>query len=344
MTQMMRNVCLSVFLVTLGVLSAATASSASKASDGFKVVKKFPLEGGGRWDYLVVGNDSRRLFMSRATHVAVLDADSGAVVGDIPDTPGVHGIALAPDLGVGFISDGGENKVAVFDLKTLQVLTKIETGKNPDSIVFYPPTKMVFVQNGGSNSSTVIDATTRQVVATIPLAGRPEFTVYDDDGNLYINLEDKSSLSVIDGANKSVKSTWPLSPCEGPTGLAIDRKSHMLFSACDNKIVAVTDAHSGKVVQTVPIGDDCDAVAFDPATGYLFASNGGGQLSIIKKNASGKYALVKNLTSAVGSKTMALDEAKHQVFLPSAKFTGDPTAHPRPSVVPGSVAVLVVGR
>jgi YVTN family beta-propeller protein len=224
------------------------------------------------------------------------------------------------------------------------VLTKIETGKNPDSIVFYPPTKMVFVQNGGSNSSTVIDATTRQVVATIPLAGRPEFTVYDDDGNLYINLEDKSSLSVIDGANKSVKSTWPLSPCEGPTGLAIDRKSHMLFSACDNKIVAVTDAHSGKVVQTVPIGDDCDAVAFDPATGYLFASNGGGQLSIIKKNASGKYALVKNLTSAVGSKTMALDEAKHQVFLPSAKFTGDPTAHPRPSVVPGSVAVLVVGR
>jgi YVTN family beta-propeller protein len=337
-------VCFTACLIALGALAAAAASSSTKASDGFKVLKTFSLDGGGRWDYLVVDNNSRRLFMSRATHVTVLDADSGAGIGDIADTPGVHGIALAPELGVGFISDGGENKVAVFDLKTLQTLTKVETGKNPDSIVFYPATKMVFVQNGGSNSTTVIDATTRQVVASIPLAGRPEFAVYDDDGNLYINLEDKNSLSVVDAASKKVKATWPLSPCEGPTGLAIDRKSHTLFSACDNKILAITDARSGKVVQTVPIGDDCDAVAFDPTIGYVFASNGSGQLSIIKKNSSGKYALVKNVTSVLGSKTMALDTAKHQVFLPSAKFTGDPTAHPRPSVVPGSVKVMVIGK
>jgi YVTN family beta-propeller protein len=342
MTRMIRNLCLSI--VTLGILSSTLLFAAPKSSGEFKVVKKFPLDGGGRWDYLVVDNDSRRLFMSRATHVAVLDADSGAVVGDIPDTPGVHGIALAPELGIGFISDGGESKVTVFDLKTLKVITKIDTGKNPDSIVFYPPTKSVFVQNGGSNSSTVIDATTRQVTATIPLPGRPEFTVYDDDGNLYVNLEDKSSIAVIDANSKELKATWPLAPCDAPTGLAIDRKNHVLFSACDNKLLAVTDASDGKVLQTVPIGDDCDAVAFDPETGYVFASNGGGKLSVIKKNASGKYALVQNLPSAVGSKTMALDEAKHQLFLPAAKFTGDPTAHPRPSVVPGSVAVLVVGK
>ncbi len=334
---------LAICALLLGALRYAIGADAKTAA-GFKVVNKFSLDGGGRWDYLVVDNDSRRIFMSRATHVAVLDADSGSILGDIPDTPGVHGIALAPELGIGFISDGGEAKIAVFDLKTLKIVKKIDVGKNPDSILFDPASKLVFVQNGGSNSSSVIDATTQEVVATIPLTGRPEFTVDDQDGNLYINLEDKSSIDVIDVSSKSVKATWPLSPCMEPTGLAIDRNNHRLFSSCANKLLAVTDAESGKVLQTVAIGDDCDAVAFDPETGYVFASNGDGKLDVLKKNAAGKYSIVQALPSAPGSKTMALDAANHRIYLPSAKFTGDPTAHPRPGVVPGSVAVLVIAK
>lgn len=343
----MRRFFTSVTLNCLLIVSALPFCAAADAKVGaanFKVVNKFSLEGGGRWDYLLVDNDSRRLFMSRATHVAVLDADSGAVVGDIPDTPGVHGIALVPEFGVGFISDGGENKVAVFDLKTLQVKEKIDTGKNPDSIVYNPSTKALFVQNGGSNSSTVIDASTQKVVATIALPGRPEFTVHDDRGNMFINLEDKSSIALIDAASHQLKATWPLAPCEEPTGLAIDTSARRLFSACANKLLAVTDADSGKVLQTVPIGDDCDAVAFDAGTGYIFASNGDGHLSIIRKTSGGKYTVVQSLTSSPGSKTMALDSAKHKIYLPEAKFDGDPTAHPRPKVVPGSVAILVVGK
>jgi DNA-binding beta-propeller fold protein YncE len=176
------------------------------------------------------------------------------------------------------------------------------------------------------------------------MPGRPEYAVYDDKGNLYINIEDKSLLVKVDIASKEVKATWTLAGCEEPTGLAVDREAHTLFSACANKVLAVVDAETGKVTQTIPIGDDCDAVAFDPATGYVFASAGDGKLSILHKSATGKYAVVQTLTSPVGSKTMAFDSGKHQIYLPSAKFNGDPTAHPRPSVVPGSAAVLVIAK
>ena len=333
-----------IFLMVFSASSLLFGADARSATGPFKVVNKIAIDGGGRWDYLIVDNDSRRLFMSRATHVGVFNADSGAPVGDIPDTPGVHGIALAPEFGIGFISDGGEGKVAVFDLKTLKVSTKIDVGKNPDSIVYDPNTKTVFVQNGGSNSSSVIDAATQKVVDTIPLPGRPEFTVYDDQGNVFINLEDKSSLAVVDATAHKLKATWPLAPCEEHTGLAIEKKARRLFSACANKMLAVTDADSGKVLQTVPIGDDCDAVAFDPETGYLFASNGDGKLSVLRKKSGDKYAVVQSVPSSPGSKTMALDAQKHQVYLPSAKFNGNPTGHPRPAVVPGSIAILVVGK
>jgi len=190
----------------------------------------------------------------------------------------------------------------------------------------------------------VIDAEKRQVVATIPLGGKPEFAVYDDNGNLFVNLEDKESIAVIDTANKKVKATWPIEGCEEPSGLAIDRSSHTLFSACSNKLMAIVDSESGKLIQTLPIGDDCDALAFDPESGYVFASNGEGKLTIVHKNASGKYEVTQNLTSAPGSKTMALDASTHTVYLPTAKFNGDPGAHPRPPVVPGSIVILVVGK
>jgi YVTN family beta-propeller protein len=335
---------LALFATVIMAMISASALAADTSTAQFKVVSKFPIEGSGRWDYLFVDTESRRLFMTRATHVAVLNADTGAVLGDIPDTPNAHGIAIANDLGVGFISSGGENKVSVFDLKTLKVLTKIDTGGNPDSIFYYPATHTIFVQNGKSNSSTVIDAVKRTVVATIPVSGRPEFSVYDDQGNVFINLEDKSSLVVIDANEKKVKATWPLTGCEEPTGLAIDRSAHRLFSACANKVMAVVDSGSGKVLQTLPIGDDCDAVAFDAETGYVFGSAGEGKLTIIHADASGKYAIVQDLASMPGSKTMALDPSTHKIYIPSAKFTGSPTGHPRPSVVPGSIEMLVVGQ
>jgi YVTN family beta-propeller protein len=326
------------------MVAVVASMAADKPSGKFKVVNKLAVDGAGRWDYLVVDSPNRRLYMSRATHVSVLDADSGAVIGDIADTPGVHGITLAPELGIGFISAGGEDKVAVFDLKSLQVLTKIPVGGNPDSMLYHPATKTLFVQNGKSNSTTVIDAMERKVVATIPMAGRPEFIVADNKGNAYVNIEDKSSLSVIDIAGRKVKTTWSLKPCEEPTGLAIDSASRTLFSACANKRLAVINADSGKVLQTLPIGDDTDAVAFDPKTGYIFASSGDGKLSIFKKASTGKYALVQDLDSVPGSKTMTLDPEKHRIYLPSAKFSGSPTGHPRPAVVPGSISILVIGE
>jgi YVTN family beta-propeller protein len=334
------------FAIALASLALmACAAAADKPSGNFKVLNKIAVEGTGRWDYLIVDPNTRHLFMSRNTHVSVMDADSGAVIGDIPDTPGVHGIVLAPELGVGFISAGGEDKVTVFDLKTLKVDTKIPAGGNPDSMLYDPATKTVFVQNGKGNTTTVIDAAARKVVATIPMAGRPEFIVGDGQGHAYVNIEDASKLSVIDIASKKVKTTWNLKPsCEEPTGLAIDLKTRTLFSACANKVLAVINADSGKILQTLPIGDDTDAAAYDPATGYAFASSGDGHLFIFKKGASGKYEEVQQVETAPGGKTMALDREKHHIYVPTAKFNGDPTGHPRPSVVPGSISILVIGK
>jgi YVTN family beta-propeller protein len=340
----MRRIIDSALLAVVIILMVSASLAGDTATPHFKIISKFPLEGSGRWDYVYVDTDSRRLYMTQTTHVVVLNADTGAILGDIADTPGAHGIAIAPELGIGFISNGKENKVSVFDLKTFKVLSKIETGANPDSIFFHPATRTVFVQNGKSNSSTIIDAVKRTVIATIPLTGRPEFSVYDDHGNVFINLEDKSAITVIDAAGKKVKATWPIAGCEEPTGLAIDRSRHTLFSACANKVLAIVDSDSGKVVQTLPIGDDCDAVALDPETGNVFASNGEGMLTIIHRDASQKYAIEQNLPSMPGSKTMALDPSTHKIYIPSAKFTGSPTGHPRPSVVPGSIEVLVVGE
>jgi YVTN family beta-propeller protein len=337
-------------MIRVAALATMTVALAAQPATGqFKVVNKFALEGGGRWDYLIVDAPSRRLFMSHATHVAVLNADTGAVVGDIPDTPGVHGITLAPALGVGFTSNGGEDRVSVFDLKTLKVLTKIETGVNPDSILFHPATRTVFVMNRNKpgitdGTATVIDAVTRKVVANFPLGGKPEFSAYDDKGNIFVNLDDKSSIVVIDAASKKVKATWPLAPCEAPTGLAIDRATHTLFSVCGNKLLTIVNADTGKVVQTLPIGGDCDAVTFDPATGHVFTADGEGTVTIAHKDKSGKYAVVQTVPTLIGSRTIALDTKTHKVYLPSARFTGDPTRSPRPPVVDGSVAVIVIGQ
>jgi YVTN family beta-propeller protein len=335
--------------ILVAAMTMFAASKSGNESAPYKVVGKFSLEGGGRWDYLIVDAVSRRLYMSHAASVVVLDVDSGAVVGSIPDTPGVHGITLAPELGVGFTSNGGENRVTVFDIKTLNVLTKIDTGVNPDSILYHPATRTVFVMNRNKpgiteGTASVIDAVTRKVIATFPLGGKPEFSAYDNQGNVFVNLDSKSSIVEIDAATKKIKATWPLSPCQDPSGLAIDRTSHTLFSVCSNKLLTIVNADDGKVLQTLPIGEDCDAVAFDPGTSEVFTSNGEGTVTIAGKDSSGKYQVLQTVPTLVGSRTIALDLKTHRAFLPSARFTGDPTRSPRPPVVPGTVAVLVVGQ
>jgi YVTN family beta-propeller protein len=341
MHRMLRNSAMFIGFVALAVSSAALGADDPGAQ--FKISKKLPLKGTGRWDYVTVDSDAHRVYLAHATHVTVMDSESGAVVGDIPDTPGVHGVAVAPDLGIGFVSVGGANKVVVFDLKTLKVQSSIETGQNPESIMYHPATHLLFVQNGKSKSSTVIDAKTKQVVATIPLNAKPEFFAYDESGNVFINLEDTHSIAVIDAASKKLKATWPMDGCEGPSGLALDANEHALFATCD-KLLTIVDSQTGKVRQTLPIGDDCDGVYFDPSTGYAFASAGEGKLSIIHKDSSGKYAVVQELATPPGSKTLGLDANAHKVYLPSAKFTGDPTAHPRPAVVDGSIEMLVISQ
>src|ERR1700676_464028 len=250
---------LALFISFLATFSVA-------ADPGYHVIKTYKLGGEGGWDLLTLDSSSRGLFISRATHVIVIDADSGKPVGDIPDTPGVHGIALAPELGRGFVSNGREGTVTIFDIETLKPITKVKVGDNPDAILYDPATKRVFTFNGKSQDSTAIDGAKGTVGGTIKLEGRPEFAVSDGKGEVFVNLEDKSQLDAIDPNKLEVKSRWPLAPCKEPSGLAMDRKNRRLFVGCDNKMMAVVDADSGKVIATPAIGEGVDATSFDPET------------------------------------------------------------------------------
>ena len=335
----------------LAVLPAVLllAVSAFAAAPGYHVVKTYKLGGEGGWDYLALDGASRRLFLSRGTHVMVIDADSGKVVGDIPDTPGVHGIAFAPEFGRGFTSNGREGTVTIFDLKTLKPITKVKVGENPDAILYDPASKRVFTFNGRSHDSTAIDAATGKVVGTIPLDGKPEFAVSDGKGEIFDNLEDKSELVAIDSSKLEVKSRWPLAPCESPSGLAIDREHRRLFSGCENKVMAIVDADSGKVITTLPIGRGVDATRFDPETGLAFASCGEGVLTVIREESPDKFSVAENVPTQPGARTMELDEKTHDVFLVTAKFGPMPPATEgqrfrRPPILPDSFVVLVASR
>ncbi len=336
---------------TKSVLFAIFVCGLTFAADpGLHVVKNYKLGGEGGWDYLKFDPDSGRLFISRATHVIVIDADSGKPVGDIPDTPGVHGIALAPDLGRGFTSNGREGTVSIFDLKTLKPISKVKAvGENPDSILFDPATKRVFTFNGRSGDSTAIDASTGDIAGKIVLGGKPEFAVTTGAGEIFVNLEDKSELLQLDPKELKVKSRWPLAPCEEPSGLAMDVKNHRLFVGCDNKLMAVVNADSGKVITTLPIGQGVDANGFDPETGFAFASCGEGVLTVVKEESPDKFSVVENVPTERGARTMALDPKSHQIFLVTAKFGPPPAAtseqpRPRPAILPDTFDVLVVGK
>jgi DNA-binding beta-propeller fold protein YncE len=337
---------LSVFLATLLLAGFAVAAS----GPGYHVVKTYKLGGEGGWDYLLADPDMHRLYISRGTHVMVIDADTGKSVGDIADTPGVHGVALAPKLGRGFTSNGREGTVSIFDIKTLATSNKVKVGgENPDAIIYDPATKRVFTFNGRSHDSTAIDAATGKVVGIIKLDGKPEFAASDGKGEVFVNIEDKSELTAIDANKLEVKNTWPLAPCTEPSGLSIDREHRRLFAGCDNKMMAVVDADSGRVLATPTIGEGVDATRYDPGTGLAFASCGEGVLTVIKEESPDKFAVVESVPTQKGARTMALNTKTHTVYTVTAKF-GPPPAptadnpHPWRSIVPDTFVVLVLNK
>jgi hypothetical protein len=335
------------WLVALLTLSLAAVAVA--ASSGYHVVTTYKAGGDGGWDYLTVDAAARHVYISRGTHVMVLDADSGKTVGDIPDTPGVHGIAIAADLGRGFTSNGREGTVTIFDLKTLAPIgAKVKVGDNPDAILYDPATKRVFTFNGRSQDSTAIDAANGQVLGTIKLDGKPEFAASDAKGEIFVNIEDKSELTAIDPSKLEVKAKWPLAPCTEPSGLSIDRKHRRLFVGCDNKMMAVVDADSGKVLATPAIGEGVDATTFDDETGLAFASCGQDGVLTVVKEEGGKWT-PENVPTKKGARTLALDAKTHNVFVVTADFGPRPAAttdnpRPRPPMLPDSFVVLVVGK
>ena len=340
-------------LASLGVVPLAAAlftgvcSSAagqSTGASGYHVIKTVPVGGEGFWDYLAVDSSGRRLYISHGTHVQVMDTDSYTLVGDIPDTQGVHGIALAPELGRGFTSNGRANTVTIFDLKTLKTLGTASTGTNPDAIVYDGVTKRVFTMNGRSNNATAINAADGSVAGTVDLAGRPEFAAADGKGNIYVNIEDKSEIVQFDAQNLKVLNRWPLAPCEEPSGLAMDTKNRRLFAGCHNQMMAVVDADSGKVVATPPIGQGVDANRFDPETNYAFASNGEGTLTVVHEDSPNKFSVVENVPTKRSARTMALDKKTHNIFLSAADFEPPAPGERRGKMKPDSFVILVVGK
>jgi hypothetical protein len=340
-------------IVTLAVLTFVFAYALpAVAQNQYQLKQKFTIGGDGGWDYLTYDPSGKRLFISRGTRVMVVDPAKGTVITEIPGTTGVHGIALAQELGKGFTSNGGENTVTVFDLKTLKETAKIklpDDAKNPDAILYDGASKRVFTFNGRSKNATVIDAAQGTVVGNIPLDGKPEFAAADGKGMVYVNIEDKSELTSIDAKKAAVVSTWPLTGCEEPSGLAIDAKNRVTFSGCGNKVMAVTNVDTGKVVATVPIGEGVDANGFDPETALAFSSNGDGTLTVVHEDSASKFTVLQNAATQRRARTMALDTNNHDVYLVTAEFEDVPPPAPgqprqRPPMKPGTFTLLVMGR
>ena len=330
------------------MLSGALALQNAMAGDAYKFLNEIPIGGEGGWDILTIDSAAKRLYLSHATKVVVVDLEKNAVAGEITDTPGVHGLIPVPELNRGFSTNGKENKSSVVDLATLKTISKIDTGANPDAFAYDATRGEVYIFNHSGNSATVIDAKNAKVVATIQLGGEPEFGVSDDaDGRVYVNLEDKSEVAVIDATKHEVIAHWPLAPGTEPTGIALDAAHHRLFSACHNKMMEMVDTTTGKVVASVPIGAAVDGCAFDDATQFAFASCGEGTTTIAKEEGD-KLTLVQTLKTERSARTMAVDPKTHRIYLPSAQFeppaTPSPGASPtRPKMVPNTVKLLVYG-
>ena len=333
-------------LVLLGSLAVPVAGSDSP----YKVVARYQPGGDGGWDLMALDSPGHRLFVSRSTRVQVIDLDTGKLLAEIPDTPGVHGIALAPNLNRGYTTNGRDSTVTVFDMKTLAPIARIHLpARGPDAILYEPASRRIFTFNGGSGNATAIDAVADTVVGQVDLGGRPELGVSDGHGRVFVNLEDSSAVVAFDPRSLKVLSRWPLAPGSEPTGLAIDREHHRLFSTCANQKMIVLDTENGHVVATPTIGSRVDGAAFDDGSDLAFSSNGDGTLTIVHEDAPDKFSIVANVETQRGARTIALDPKTHRVYLPTASYGEAPAAtpenpRPRPPMVPGSFTILVLGR
>ncbi len=337
-------------LVAMALIFAGAALAQGAAPVQYKLKQKFVIGGDGGWDYLTYDPAGKRLFISRGTRVQVVDPEKGTVVAEIPNTPGVHGIALAQDLGKGFTSNGRENTITVFDLKTLKETAriKLDGGENPDAILYDAASKRVFAFNGRSKNATVIDAASGNAVGNIALDGKPEFAAEDGKGLVFVNIEDKNEVQVIDARKATVLHSWPMAGCDEPSGLAMDQKHRRLFAGCGNKVMAVVNADDGKVITTIPIGQGVDANGFDPGTELAFSSNGDGTLTVVHEDSADKFTLLGNAETQRTARTMALDTKTHDVFLVAAEFEEQPPAEgqtrPRRTMKPGTFTLLVMEK
>jgi YVTN family beta-propeller protein len=335
---------LPILALLLGALTAAAAGP------GYHLLKSYALGGTDGWDYVALDSVHHRLFVARQTRVMVLDPASGKLLGEVTGLNGAHGTAFAYDVNRGFATSGRDSTVTMFNLETYEVLAKLKADEDADGILYDPATKRIYTMNGDAGTSTVIDPAAGKVVGTIPLGGKPEFAVSAGDGMLYANIEDKADIVEIDAKALKVVRAWPMAPCTSPTGLAIDRQHHVLFSGCRNKLMAISDARQGRLLATLPIGAGVDASAYDPATGFAFSSNGEGTLTVVREDAPGKFSVAETVPTMAGARTMALDPATHTLYLVGAKFGPIPdSATPgnprrRPPILPNSFSLLVVGR
>lgn len=336
------------FILVLVILVTTGTSFAQGSHSAYKIADKIHLDGDGGWDYLVVDDSTSRLFVSHGTIVQVIDVNEKKVIGTIPDTKGVHGIALARDLKKGYISNGKDTSVTVFDLKTLKVITKVKvTGNNPDAILYDAFSHKVFTYNGRSSNATVIDANTDKVIGTIALPGKPEFSVTDGKGKIFVNIEDKSQVCLINPVTLKVEKIWSVLPGEEPSGLALDAKDHRLFVVCSNKFMIVLDAENGNVVAKLEIGDGVDGVVYDPELKRIYSSNGDGTLTVVQEENKDTFRVLENFPTQKGARTISLSHKTHRIYLPVAEYEEAPPAtgdnpHPRPTAKPNTFTILVV--
>lgn len=331
-------------MFTLNLSALLVSSALLCAQSNYKVANKIHVDGEGGWDYINVDETSSRIFVSHATVAQVIDSKTGKLLGTIPDTKGIHGIAIAADLNKGFTSNGRDSSVTVFNLKTLEVTGKIQVpGKNPDAILYDPFSHKVFTFNGRSSNSTVIDASNDKIITNIPLDGKPEFAVTNGKGKIFVNIETKNSISEINTSTLKVEKTWSIAPGESPSGLAFDVKNNRLFSVCENKLMVISDAEAGKVVTTVPIGNGPDGAAFDPELKRAYSSNGEGTLTVVQEENPNSFKVLENVPTQRGARTIAINKTTHHLYLPTAEFEAAPAENNRrPPMKPNTFMILDV--
>lgn len=327
--------------IAIVLLSVCSVYSKNPVASAYKIVNKISLEGNDKWDYLFSDDKASRLYVSHGSQVQVVDEVEGKLIGKISDLQGVHGIAIASDLKKGFISTKTDNAVTIFNTETFEVIKKVTmTGTSPDAILFDTFSKKVFVFNGHSNNATVLDAETNEIVATIALLGNPEFAQSNKKGLIYVNLEDASSIAVINASTYKVENVWPIAPGAEPTGLALDNETHRLFSVCANKLMVVVNAETGKVITSLPIGEKVDGAAFDAKLKCVYSSNGDATMTVVKEGENDTYSVLENVPTQKGARTIAINRKTHHIYLPAASFEAPVAGQKGSKLIPGSFVIL----